>query len=157
MSINRDEIIQAQKTWGDGIVAIGSAFTEGRDYVQRARQHINQLYAYDLGNVLFKPTQASQKQFRNTAEEAESYFIGKSGVCPEDQGFALRPWTRVHFENAGMLLLGDVALCMGNYFFTDTQGQETKVEYTFGYVKTADGGVKIILHHSSLPYSPPDD
>jgi hypothetical protein len=157
MPVNRDEVIQAQKAWGDGIVAIGTAFTQGRDYVQCAREHIIKLYAYDLGTVLFKPTQASQRQFRHTVEEAESYFVGKNGVCPEDRGFALRPWTRVRFENEGMLFHGDIALCMGNYFFTDTQGQETKVEYTFGYVKTLDGAIKIDLHHSSLPYSPPND
>jgi hypothetical protein len=156
MPINRNEVIQAQKAWGDGIVAIGKAFSEGRDYVQRAREHIGQLYAYDVCTVLFKPTKASQKQFRNTVEEAESYFVGQNGVCPEDGGFALRPWTRVRFENEGMLLRGDIAMSMDNYFFTDTDGEETKVEYTFGYIKTADGAIKIALHHSSLPYSPPD-
>ncbi len=157
MSINRDEVIEAQNAWGDGIVAIGRAFAEGQDYVQRAKDHIRQLYAYDLDGVLFKPTLASEKQFRSTVPEAESYFIGENGVCPEDKGFALRPWTNVRFENDGMWLHGDTALCMGNYFFTDAEGQEIKVEYSFGYVKTEDGEVKIVLQHSSLPYSPSDD
>jgi len=43
---------------------------------------------------------------------------------------------------------------MGNYFFTGTDGDETKVEYSFGYTKDEDGNLKIVLHHSSLPYSP---
>ncbi|MEM7270835.1 MAG: phosphoribosyl-AMP cyclohydrolase, partial [Pseudomonadota bacterium] len=30
----------------------------------------------------------------------------------------------------------------------------TKVDKTFGYKKDADGAVRIILHHSSLPYQP---
>ena len=34
-----------------------------------------------------------------------------------------------------------------------TNGEVTKVEYTFGYVKADDGELKIILQHSSLPYS----
>ncbi len=41
---------------------------------------------------------------------------------------------------------------MGNYFFTDSSNNEIKVEYTFVYIKRGDGDIKIILHHSSLPY-----
>ena len=40
---------------------------------------------------------------------------------------------------------------MGNYYFTDLTGVETKVEYTFGY-KLSNGELKIDLHHSSLPF-----
>ena len=36
---------------------------------------------------------------------------------------------------------------MGEYFFTDLEGNEAKVEYTFGY-KLIDGALKIDLHHS---------
>ena len=43
---------------------------------------------------------------------------------------------------------------MGNYFFTGPDGSDTKVEYTFGYVRGDDGKLKINLHHSSLPYAP---
>jgi hypothetical protein len=42
---------------------------------------------------------------------------------------------------------------MGNYFFTDQGGLETKVEYTFGYIHDEEGGLKIRLHHSSIPAS----
>ena len=41
---------------------------------------------------------------------------------------------------------------MWNYFFTDLDGNEAKVEYTFGY-KSINGNLKIDLHHSSFPYS----
>ena len=42
---------------------------------------------------------------------------------------------------------------MGTYYFTSADdGSESKVEYTFGYKKNADGKVRIFLHHSSLPY-----
>ena len=56
------------------------------------------------------------------------------------------------FENAGIVLSADTALAMGNYFFTDTNGDETKVEYTFGYVKDKDGNLRINVHHSSVPF-----
>ena len=43
---------------------------------------------------------------------------------------------------------------MGNYFFTDLDGNEAKVEFTFGY-KLIDGELKIDLHHSSFPFPNP--
>ena len=39
------------------------------------------------------------------------------------------------------------------YIFTDLDGNEAKVEYTFGY-KLSQGVLKIDLHHSSFPYNP---
>jgi len=45
---------------------------------------------------------------------------------------------------------------MGNYFFTTPEGDEAKVEYSFGYMLDEDGNVRINLHHSSMPYAPED-
>ena len=53
---------------------------------------------------------------------------------------------------ASIFLLDGVALAMGNYFFTDLSGAETKVEYSFGYIRGPGGELRINLHHSSLPY-----
>ncbi|NDF12570.1 MAG: hypothetical protein EB060_07165 [Proteobacteria bacterium] len=146
--ITKEEILAAQKAWGDGIVTIGKA----EDHEKAAINHINKFYAYDLGPVLFKPTKASQVQFRDTKEEALSYFVG--GKEPEDKGFALAPYTKVRFENHGIAIDCDSALAQGNYYFTKTDGQEIKVEYSFGYVEDKEGRLKINLHHSSLPYKP---
>ena len=44
-------------------------------------------------------------------------------------------------------------MAMGNYFFTTTEGDEVKVEYSFGYAPDENGDLKIVLHHSSLPFS----
>jgi hypothetical protein len=44
-------------------------------------------------------------------------------------------------------------MAMGNYFFTTTEGDEVKVEYSFGYERGEDGDLMIVLHHSSLPYA----
>lgn len=147
-NITKEEIIAAQKAWGDGIVAIGKA----RDHKKAAMGHIEKLYAYDLGPVLFKPTKASAMQFRDDKEEALSYFVG--GKEPEDKGFALAPYTKVRFENHSMVIDCDSALAQGNYYFSNTQGQEIKVEYSFGYVEDKEGNLRINLHHSSLPYTP---
>ena len=82
-----------------------------------------------------------------------SYFIaGDDRACTEDKGFAIQPWTKVRFENTGIILEEKRAIAMGNYFFTDLNGDEAKVEYTFGYQLQGDV-LKIDLHHSSFPYS----
>ena len=59
--------------------------------------------------------------------------------------------TKVRFENAGVLIQGNTAQAMGNYFFTDPNGDEVKVEYTFGYMQDEAGALRITLHHSSMP------
>ena len=64
----------------------------------------------------------------------------------------MQPWTKVRFENTGVVLSEDTAIAMGNYYFTDTNGDDTKVEYTFGYVKDSAGNLRINLHHSSVPF-----
>lgn len=151
--ISHQEIIDAQHTWGQAIIAIGESYANGEDYQKLATATIDRLYGYDEDIVLFKPTKASQKQFRLTKAEAISYLVG--GVVPEDLGFALQPWSKVSFENAGMILNCDFAMAMGNYYFTDANtGEETKVEFTFGYRQDRDGKLAIALHHSSLPYNP---
>ncbi|MDA0912069.1 MAG: hypothetical protein O2809_11050 [Proteobacteria bacterium] len=71
----------------------------------------------------------------------------------EDKGFALQPWTKVVFHNDEMYFHGDMAIAMGTYDFTDTKGKVTTVEYTFAYVKMPNGQLKIVLHHSSAPFS----
>jgi len=145
-NITKDEVIAAQKAWAEGIVKIGKA----EDNKKAALEHLDNLYAYDLGEVLFKPTKAAADQFRGTKDEALSYFV--TGIVPEDKGFALTPFTNVRFESEGISIDCDSALAMGNYYFTTTDSQEIKVEYSFGYVEDARGNLKINLHHSSLPY-----
>ncbi|WP_198532416.1 hypothetical protein [Salinivibrio sp. IB643] len=53
--ISTAEVEQAQKAWGAGIVAIGKA----SDARKVAIEHIEELYAFESGTVLFKPTLAS--------------------------------------------------------------------------------------------------
>lgn len=151
-NITEAEVMEAQKTWGEGIVHIGKKFTKGGDYVEAAKNHINDLYAYQMTNVLFKPTKAAEKQFRMDYEGALSYFVGKNSKYGEDGGFAINPWTNVRFENKETFIYGNTAMAMGNYYFTTTEGNEVKVEYSFGYVKDDKGDLRIVLHHSSVPF-----
>ncbi|MFW6246261.1 MAG: hypothetical protein ACOC13_02295 [Tangfeifania sp.] len=154
-TILQSEILEVQKLWGNALVKIGEAYREGKDFKKLAENAVGDLYGYDLGNVLFKPTKAVDKQFRLTFESAVSYFVGGNAEFPEDKGFALQPWKNVRFENAGIIINNNSAFAMGNYFFTDYNNEETKVEYTFGYRKAQNGQLKIVLHHSSVPFHKP--
>lgn len=149
--ITTEEVEAAQKEWGEGIVAISRAYTDGSDYSARARAHLDGLYNYGSGMVLFKPTLATEDQFRGTYDEALSYFV--KGLRSEDTGFAIKGWTSVRFENEGIITDDDNAMAMGNYFFTNEDGTVTKVEYTFGYVRDENGKLRINVHHSSVPYA----
>ncbi|MEL6878234.1 MAG: phosphoribosyl-AMP cyclohydrolase [Pseudomonadota bacterium] len=153
--ITAEEVAAAQTAWGEGIVAIGQVFTEEGDFRARAEEHINTHYAYgEDATILFKPTLAAEDQFRESFDEALSYFVGTEGT--EDGGFAIAPYTAVRWENNGTVIDedGDMAVAMGNYFFTGTDGNDTKVEYSFAYEKDENGDLKIVLHHSSLPFNP---
>ena len=121
------------------------------DYVTLARNHIDSLYAYDIGPVLFKPTLATENQFRPTFDGALSYFVASNGACSEDLGFAIKGWTKVRFENQEISINGSTALSMGNYFFRTPDGDEVKVEFSFVYAEDPSGSLRIHLHHSSMP------
>ena len=150
--MNIQEIEKAQEKWGNGIVKIG----ELKDTIKECRMFtldfISKMYDYESGIVQFKPTKASEAQFRGDVKAALSYFIGSDSDFSEDSGFALNPWVNVDFENNSINIINDIAIAMGNYFFTDNEGCKTKVEYSFVYNKNDKGDLKIILHHSSLPF-----
>ena len=148
--ITKAEVQAAQQAWGQGIVDISRVYAETGDAKARATEHINSMYAYNDTIVLFKPTLARDDQFRGSFDEALSYFIGREGT--EDTGFGIQGWTNVRFENEGIYCGEDLAMAMGNYFFTGPDGNDTKVEYSFGYVRGGDGNLKIMLQHSSVPY-----
>ena len=151
--ITEDLIHEAQKKWGDGIVKIGSLKSNELECVKYTKSFLNEMYDFKNNNVLFKPTKASVEQFRPTFKMALSYFLGgDNSFCKEDQGFAMKPWVKVNFENSGFLIDENRAIAMGNYFFTDKKGNATKVEFTFGY-KLVNSNLFIDLHHSSLPFS----
>ena len=152
--ITKQQVENAQNTWGDGVVKIGSLKEDRSECEDFTNKFLDKLYAFELGTVSFKPTKCAIKQFRPTKSEALSYFIaGDNRACEEDKGFAIQPWTKVRFENFNLIIEENRAIAMGNYFFTDVDGYEAKVEYTFGY-KLIKGSLKIDLHHSSFPYNP---
>ncbi len=157
MSITKTQITQARKTWGDALVAISKSFEEGgiEDARRVADDFIDAAYGYADGDVLFKPTMASGDQtFRLTKEGALSYFVGHDDNFPLDGGFGLKGWRSVQFDTASTFVDGETALWMGNVTLTDKDGGVTTVDKSFGYRSDANGVLRIVLHHSSLPYLP---
>ena len=150
--ITEEKIHEIQKKWGDGIVKIGTLMNDEYECVEFTKAFLNNLYGFNSGQVLFKPTKASKEQFRPKFEMALSYFLGgNKSYCSEDDGFAMKPWVKVEFKNSGLIIDGNRAIAMGNYFFTESSGNVVKVEYTFGY-KMLQGNLVIDLHHSSAPF-----
>ena len=126
--ITKDQIHKAQKKWGDGIVKIGSLMNDEQACIKFTNSFLNSIYDFKNSDVLFKPTKVNKEQFRPKIEMALSYFLGgKNSFCSEDEGFALKPWVEVKFENFGFIIEENRALVMGNYFFTDTTGSTLKV------------------------------
>ncbi|MGG5312658.1 hypothetical protein [Enterococcus sp. DIV2381] len=150
--ITLSDVEEAQQEWAENIIAIGAASLESHEEAEvKALETLENLYAYDDGQVLFKPTKAAEVPFRGTKDDALSYFVG--GDIEEDGGFALEPWTDIRFDNHDTILNGNTAISSGVYYFTSGEtNEEVKVEYTFGYIMDEDGDLKIQLHHSSVPF-----
>merc|ERR1712146_366935 len=127
--VTRDEVYQAQQTWGAGVVKIGSLKDDREACEAFTNEFLDEVYAFDQGPVNFKPTKCSVQQFRPTKAEALSYFIaGPQAVYEEDKGFAINPWTNVKFENTDIILEKGRAIAMGNYWFTQPDGSSAKVD-----------------------------
>jgi hypothetical protein len=158
--ITYDEVNAAQQAWCDALVKIGQLKEEGGDYRAFAEQVLSDAYNYDNGKVFFKPTLAFGDQtFRNDKKGALAYFIGGDPAYPNDKGFALTPWVKARFDNAGatnegIQIYGSVAITMGNVWVTGKDGKEVMVDKTWVFKKGKDGKLRIIVHKSSLPYSP---
>ena len=148
--MREEDIINIQKEWASGIVKMGKLSNDRDSLESFTSDFLDKIYDFD-NQVLFKPTKAANEQFRNSKGSAYSYFIaGDNRECQEDNGFALSNWTEILFDNSNIIINEDIAIAMGNYTFKN-ETSNIKVEYSFIYKNYGDE-IKIILHHSSLPY-----
>ena len=155
-AITEAEVLAAQRAWGDALVAISTTHEKsGRAAAKKlAGEIIDAAYGYQMGAVLFKPTLTEVPQtFRTTRAGALAYFVGDDTAFPKDTGFALKGWRKVEIQNAAIFIAGDSATSMGNVMITDKSGKVTTVDKTWKFVKDDAGKLRIVVHHSSLPYS----
>ncbi|MFL2660706.1 MAG: hypothetical protein ACJ0G4_02015 [Alphaproteobacteria bacterium] len=146
-------VLTTQQRWADIVLEIGEAYRKEINLKNLVYELLHKIYAFDFGDVLFKPTLAKEKQFRSTKEEFISYFLGQNKECEEDVGFAIKNWKSIKFESYKIVEYNNYLLSMGNYYFTDDKSKPLKVEYTFGFIMTKNNELRINLHHSSLPYN----
>ncbi len=151
------EVEAAQRAWGAALVAIATEYkTNGQAAATRlAGQVLDAAYGYSLGPVAFKPTLAhGDTTFRTTREGALAYFVGGNPSFSGDTGFALKGWQSYEIDNAAVVINGTTAISTGNIMLTNDKGEVTTVNKTWGWVRDANGDLRIVLHHSSLPYDP---
>jgi hypothetical protein len=155
--IQASEVEAAQRAWAEALIAISTEHEmKGVAAAKKlAETVLDTAYGYGMGPVLFKPTLTSAPQtFRTTRDGALAYFVGGDRNYASDTGFALKGWRSYKIDNAGILVTGNSAISMGNVSLTDAKGNVTVVDKTFGYVRDGEGKLRIVLHHSSLPYKP---
>ncbi len=155
MAIVQQDILKALNDWGESLIAISRAYEDDGLASARAiaEQTLDKLYGFELGPVLFKPTLSGGPQtFRLTKVGALSYFIGDDPEYPNDSGFGIKFWRSVKSETSATFIQNDVAMWMGWFSFIDKNNSVVRVDKTFGYSKDKNGVLKIVLHHSSLPF-----
>ncbi len=153
-NITLEEVEKAQKDWGAALIQISDDFTSGglEKAKSTASSVLDAAYGYNMGPVLFKPTlTVAPRTFRPTKEGTLAYFVGGDPNFPDDKGFALKDWKSYEFENVAIHITGDLALTMGKVRVTNSKGDVTEVDKTWGFKRDNEGVLRIVLHHSSLP------
>lgn len=155
IQIAQADVEAAQRSWCAALIEIGHQGATGGNAKATATDVLSKAYDYDAGTVLFKPTLTFGAQtFRTTKHGALAYFVGGDSSFPDDSGFALKQWVKCESKIVGVVVHGDMALAMGNVHLEDAKGSKVTVDKTFGYLRQDDGSLRIVLHHSSLPYVP---
>ena len=145
--INSIEVEDFLNSWKDGVIDIGIAYQKGNDYKEKARTFIETHYAFDIGDVLFKPTFTNDVVFRNNVEDALSYFV--AGDISEDSGFAIKPCEEIKTSEVSFILDHNLCAVMGVLDLKPLNSEnKTKIAFTFILLKDNDR-FKIKIHHSS--------
>jgi hypothetical protein len=160
-TITEEEVLAAGKNWCAALVGISNTFhSEGAAAAKaKAEAVIDAAYGFQQGPVAFKPTLASgESTFRNTRQGALDYFVGPDPAFPPGRGFATyKRWTDCTVQEGVIQLFGPVANSMGNVSITDDQGNVTTVDKTWTFWQPKNDVMRIVLHHSSIPFEIPQE
>ena len=144
----KQELFEFIKSWIDGLSRIRTAYEKNEDYKNIALEFINKHYLFNEESVLFKPTLTNKTIFRNSVDDALSYFIG--GKYSEDTGFALKAYESIDINETNTIIEKDLIAIMGVLDFKLINSDESmRVAFTF-VLKSSETGLKIKVHHSSL-------
>ena len=146
--ITNKNITEFITSWRDGIILVQKAYIANKDYKERARHFVDNHYLFNEELVLFKPTLTNDEVFRNTTDDALSYFIG--GKYPEDKGFALKNFEDIEINEVNTIIEKELIAVMGVFILKlkDTT-RPLRIAFTF-ILKSTNSGLKIKIHHSSL-------
>ena len=144
----KQELFEFIKSWIDDLSRIRTAYEKNEDYKNIALEFINKHYLFNEESVLFKPTLTNKTIFRNSVDDALSYFIG--GKYSEDTGFALKAYESIDINETNTIIEKDLIAIMGVLDFKLINSDESmRVAFTF-VLKSSETGLKIKVHHSSL-------
>jgi hypothetical protein len=145
--MDESKIKEFLSSWTKGVIEIGQAYSNKENYEKEALKFLSNHYAFKTQQILFKPTFTKEKIFRNSLEEALSYFV--KGKFTEDNGFALKPWEEINLQELNILNEENLSSAMGTLSFKPvSSGEKTLVAFTFVFC-LEEGEIKIKIHHSS--------
>tara|TARA_Y100001935_G_C17115712_1_gene413084 strand:+ start:47 stop:493 length:447 start_codon:yes stop_codon:yes gene_type:complete len=145
--MEESKIKEFLKSWTKGVIDIGQAYLKKEDFENKALKFLSKHYAFKTQQILFKPTFTKEKIFRNSLEEALSYFV--KGKFSEDNGFALKPWKEINLQELNILNEENLSSAMGTFSFKPVSASETTlVAFTFVFCLEEEE-IKIKIHHSS--------
>ena len=161
-TISIKEVQEAQKGWCQALIKISKIHSKSGLSKSKplASEIIDAAYGYNLGPVAFKPTWANGKtSFRSTRKGAISYFVGDDPAY-NDKGFAIgtpsstrSPWIKCRPENNVIQVFGNTANTMGWVHVEAKKKKKSTVDKTWTFIKDDAGNLRIVLHHSSSPFS----
>jgi hypothetical protein len=82
-AITGQEIAQAQKIWGDGVIAIGKVYSKGGNYKKAAENHVDR-------NYFFTPKEGKEVKVEYTF----GYIKGKDGKLKINLHHSSLPYTK---------------------------------------------------------------
>jgi hypothetical protein len=145
--MDESKIKEFLSSWTKGVIEIGQAYSNKENYEKEALKFLSDHYAFKTQQILFKPTFTKEKIFRNSLEEALSYFI--KGEFTEDNGFALKPWEEINLKELNILNEENLSSAMGTLSFKPVSSSDTTlVAFTFIFCLEEEE-IKIKIHHSS--------
>tara|TARA_B100000073_G_scaffold77890_1_gene58944 strand:+ start:29 stop:475 length:447 start_codon:yes stop_codon:yes gene_type:complete len=145
--MNESKIKEFINSWTKGVIEIGKAYSKKEDFEKEALKFLSKHYAFKTQEILFKPTFTKEKIFRNSLDEALSYFV--KGRFSEDNGFALKPWEEINLQELNILNEKNLSSAMGTLSFKPVSSSETTL-VAFTFIFCLEGKeIKIKIHHSS--------